>query len=200
MSALFAEERWDFKKYIYIIILLLTFPHHTSPTLHRLQGKILVGTKDGEIIEVGEKNAASNLLLDSHARGGIWGLASHPVKDLCITASDDSTIRLWDLSDKVPTHELKRNYIRSNLSSDILLQIMISASFHLFVQKLLNKVCVGHAARCVSYSADGEMLAVGMKNGEFLLLLSNTLKMWAKKRDRSASLQDIRYTQSPTLN
>lgn len=65
------------------------------------QGKILVGTKDGEIIEVGEKNAASNLLLDSHARGGIWGLAAHPTKELCITASDDSTIRLWDLTDKV---------------------------------------------------------------------------------------------------
>lgn len=68
------------------------------------QGKILVGTKDGEIIEVGEKNAASNLLLDSHARGGIWGLSAHPVKELCITASDDATIRLWDLSDKVHTH------------------------------------------------------------------------------------------------
>lgn len=59
-------------------------------------------------------------------------------------------------------------------------------------QKLLNKVCVGHAARCASYSSDGEMLAVGMKNGEFLLLLSNSLKIWTKKRDRSASLQDIR--------
>lgn len=60
-----------------------------------------MGTKDGEIIEVGEKNAASNLLLDSHARGGIWGLTAHPAKDLCVTASDDATIRLWDLTDKV---------------------------------------------------------------------------------------------------
>ncbi|PWA20112.1 hypothetical protein CCH79_00017699, partial [Gambusia affinis] len=126
----------------------------------RGKGKILVGTKDGEILEVGEKNAASNRLLDSHGRGAIWGLAAHPVKELCVTASDDATIRLWDLSDK----------------------------------KLLNKVCVGHAARCASYSSDGEMLAVGMKNGEFLLLLSNSLKIWTKKRDRSASLQDIRFS------
>ncbi|KAI4787308.1 hypothetical protein KUCAC02_036547, partial [Chaenocephalus aceratus] len=128
----------------------------------RGKGKILVGTKDGEIIEVGEKNAACNLLLDSHARGGIWGLTAHPTKEICITASEDATIRLWDLEDK----------------------------------KLLNKVCVGAAARCVSFSADGEMLAVGMKNGEFLLLLTNSLKVWAKKRDRSIALQDIRPDRS----
>lgn len=69
---------------------------------------------------------------------------------------------------------------------------IIFEHFSLPDQKLVNKVCVGHAARCVSYSLDGEMLAVGMKNGEFLLLLSNSLKMWTKKRDRSVSLQDIR--------
>lgn len=76
-------------------------PSSSSSVPPLSQGKILVGTKDGEIIEVGEKNAASNLLLDSHGRGGIWGLAAHPAKELCITASDDATIRLWDLADKV---------------------------------------------------------------------------------------------------
>lgn len=66
-----------------------------------LQGKILVGTKDGEIIEVGEKNAASNTMINGHTQGGIWGLASHPSKDVFISASDDGTIRIWDLADKV---------------------------------------------------------------------------------------------------
>lgn len=77
------------------------------------QGKILVGTKDGEIIEVGEKNAASNILLDSHGRGGIWGLSAHPAKELCITASDDATIRLWDLADKVQIRATRHE--RSNV-------------------------------------------------------------------------------------
>uniref|UniRef100_A0A3P9B4X6 Uncharacterized protein n=1 Tax=Maylandia zebra TaxID=106582 RepID=A0A3P9B4X6_9CICH len=101
--------------------------------------------------------------------GGIWGLGAHPAKDLCITASDDATIRLWDL-------------------------------------KLLNKVCVGHAARCVSYSADGEMLAVGMKNGEFLLLLSNSLKIFSPDRrllavgsvENTVDVYDV--SAGPTLN
>lgn len=66
-----------------------------------LKGKILVGTKDGEIIEVGEKNAASNTLINGHTQGRIWGLATHPCKDLFISASDDGTIRIWDLADKV---------------------------------------------------------------------------------------------------
>lgn len=51
---------------------------------------------------------------------------------------------------------------------------------------------LGHPAKCASYSPDGEMVSVGMKNGEFIILLTNSLKMWAKKRDRSAAIQDIR--------
>lgn len=60
-------------------------------------------------------------------------------------------------------------------------------------QKLLNKVNLGHAARCAAYSPDGEMVAIGMKNGEFIILLVNSLKVWGKKRDRKSAIQDIRY-------
>lgn len=52
---------------------------------------------------------------------------------------------------------------------------------------------LGHAARCAAYSPDGEMVAIGMKNGEFVILLVNTLKVWGKKRDRKSAIQDIRY-------
>ena len=104
-SDLSAEERWEPSIVTFIPRWSSSLrPPHLPPPPLCPQGKILVGTKDGEIIEVGEKNAASNLLLDSHARGGIWGLTAHPAKDLCITASDDATIRLWDLTDKAHTH------------------------------------------------------------------------------------------------
>uniref|UniRef100_A0A4W6DSW6 EMAP like 6 n=1 Tax=Lates calcarifer TaxID=8187 RepID=A0A4W6DSW6_LATCA len=126
----------------------------------RGKGKILVGTKDGEIIEVGEKNAASNTMINGHTQGGIWGLATHPFKDVFISASDDGTIRIWDLADK----------------------------------KLLNKVSLGHPAKCTSYSPNGEMVSIGMENGEFIILLVNSLTVWGKKRDRSVAIQDIRFS------
>lgn len=54
---------------------------------------------------------------------------------------------------------------------------------------------LGHAARCAAYSPDGEMVAIGMKNGEFVILLVNSLKVWGKKRDRKSAIQDVRWEQ-----
>lgn len=97
------RKLWQFKPW------QLLFTDHPSPLLFfgYKQGKILVGTKDGEILEVGEKNAASNLLIDCHMEGEIWGLATHPSKDIFISASNDGTARIWDLSDKVSTMNVK---------------------------------------------------------------------------------------------
>ena len=64
-------------------------------------------------------------------------------------------------------------------------------------QKMLNKVNLGHAARTVSYSPEGDMVAIGMKNGEFIILLVASLKIWGKKRDRRSPIQDIRYVPQP---
>lgn len=66
-----------------------------------LQGKILVGTRNAEIIEVGEKNAACNILVNGHMDGPIWGLATHPSRDVFLSAAEDGTIRLWDIPEKV---------------------------------------------------------------------------------------------------
>ncbi|XP_046714063.1 echinoderm microtubule-associated protein-like 6 isoform X3 [Silurus meridionalis] len=135
-------------------------PVESVRSVCRGKGKILVGTKDGEIIEVGEKNAASNTLINGHTQGRIWGLATHPCKDLFISASDDGSIRIWDVADK----------------------------------KLLNKVSLGHPAKCTAFSANGEMVSIGMENGEFIVLLVNSLTVWGKKRDRNVSIQDIRFS------
>ncbi|KAI1895518.1 hypothetical protein AGOR_G00107080 [Albula goreensis] len=126
----------------------------------RGKGKILVGTRNAEIIEVGEKNAACNILVNGHMDGPIWGLGTHPTRDVFLSAAEDGTVRLWDIPEK----------------------------------KMLNKVNLGHPARTVSYSPEGDMVAIGMKNGEFIILLVTSLKIWGKKRDRRSAIQDIRFS------
>ncbi|XP_004681693.1 PREDICTED: echinoderm microtubule-associated protein-like 5 isoform X1 [Condylura cristata] len=126
----------------------------------RGKGKILVGTRNAEIIEVGEKNAACNILVSGHVDGPVWGLAAHPSRDFFLSAAEDGTVRLWDIADK----------------------------------KLLNKVNLGHAARTVCYSPAGDLVAIGMKNGEFIILLVSSLKIWGKKRDRRCAIHDIRFS------
>ena len=41
-----------------------------------------------------------------HGEGELWGLASHPSTDRFVTASEDGTVRQWDISNKVtyPTY------------------------------------------------------------------------------------------------
>ena len=46
--------------------------------------------------------------------------------------------------------------------------------------------------RSVCISPDGEMVAAGCKNGEFMILSISSLKTVAKKRDRKQAVQDIR--------
>ena len=46
--------------------------------------------------------------------------------------------------------------------------------------------------RSVCVSPDGELVAAGCKNGEFMILNISNLKTVAKKRDRKQAVQDIR--------
>lgn len=64
-------------------------------------------------------------------------------------------------------------------------------SFVISFQSMLAKLSVGEA-RSVAYNPDGEMIAVGLQNGEFMVLLANGLKLWGKRRDRAGSINDVR--------
>ncbi len=49
------------------------------------------------------------------------------------------------------------------------------------------------AARSAAYSPEGDKIAVGMKNGEFVIINANTLQVLGKKRDRHQAIHDLRF-------
>ena len=61
--------------------------------------KILIGTKNGEIIDI-DKDGVMSIIVQGHGEGELWGLACHPSKLECCTASDDKTLRVWSLESK----------------------------------------------------------------------------------------------------
>ncbi|XP_046848411.1 echinoderm microtubule-associated protein-like 6 [Xenia sp. Carnegie-2017] len=126
----------------------------------RYKGSILVGTKSGDIYDITEKSSAAHVIMKSHTEGEIWGLCTHPEKDVFVTGSDDKTVRLWDLDKKV----------------------------------LINFIKFEVGVRCVSISPEGELIAAGCKNGEFIIMNFANLKIVSRKRDRSKAVQDIRFS------
>lgn len=57
---------------------------------------ILVGLRDGTILEVSSDGSNNNILMQSHSDGEAWGLAICPHTGLVVTSCDDNKIMTWD--------------------------------------------------------------------------------------------------------
>lgn len=79
----------------------------------RQKGKIVVGTKDSEFVEINEKTGECRSLPCGHAEGELWGLTVHPNLHKFVTGSDDGTLRLWDIDTHTQLGKLTTGPARS---------------------------------------------------------------------------------------
>ena len=71
-----------------------------SVSVDRYKRKILYGTAGGEIGEIDfvtGKDLNSGPLVRTHFRDELHALCAHPIRQECLTAGDDKTLRIWDL-------------------------------------------------------------------------------------------------------
>ena len=75
----------------------------------RLQGKILVGLKTADILEIDEKspNAEPTSLVFGHGEGQLWALSPHPTEMMFATGSYDRNLVVWNMSTKVNIDRLE---------------------------------------------------------------------------------------------
>ncbi|XP_013391678.1 echinoderm microtubule-associated protein-like 6 [Lingula anatina] len=126
-------------------------------------GHILVGTRNGEILEV-DKSGPMNILVQGHKEGELWGLATHPIKNYCATVSDDKTLRVWDI-----TRE----------------------------HRMVNCKLMKKPGRCCCFSPDGKVIAVGLNDGSFVVVNSDTLEDIVAFHHRKEEISDIRFAPDP---
>ena len=90
------------------------------------KGKILIGSKDNDVMEISEKSGAVTVVVGGHAEGEVWGLDRHPSLPRFITASYDGTVRLWDVSSKVCIYVYLSVYLHQPLPFPTSLCLLIS--------------------------------------------------------------------------
>lgn len=85
-----------------------TTPRSLLPAVQALasrEGRVVIGTKAGEIYEVslsGSLDCVRHVEGHYGSRAEVWGLDVHPKGPLFVTGADDETVRLWDYKTRRP--------------------------------------------------------------------------------------------------
>ncbi|ESN91898.1 hypothetical protein HELRODRAFT_181954 [Helobdella robusta] len=146
----------------------------TIRSLYQRQQQILIGTKDSEIIQLssirggaGDEEVRQEVVMEGHKEGELWGL--DVTKGFFATASDDKTVRIWELSSRMSVRKRSMEEgMRScsfNHDASLLAVGMLNGSVALINTKSMKVLKAWKDRKEVihemKHSADGRWLAVG---------------------------------------
>jgi len=133
---------------------------------------ILIGTRNSEIIQLDIDSNHLTLFSSGHF-DELWGLATHPTKQLFVTGGKDQTIRSWDIENRklLNCNVLKAEVCCADISTDGVhvvaglengeVVILETDSLKLLQNLKVKDVKIDD----VKFSPDGTLLAIGCHNG-----------------------------------
>jgi len=137
--------------------------------------RLVVGTRGAEIFEIiiqEGKLVGNRSAVEAHGIRQLCGLATHPMKEEFVTTGDDCTLRIWSARTYIPIKTMK----------------------------------LDTGSRAVCYSPDGSLIVVGFgcgnrvkgklspKEGSYVILKSNDLKVVHEGKDASSFITVIKYS------
>jgi microtubule-associated protein-like 6 len=171
------------------------------------EGKILMGTKGGEIYEVNMLNTSETFQwVSGHYEhlSEVRGLATHPTASKFITAGDDSTIRLWD------------SRTRRQMSVVSMGEKVRAISYHPAGDQIAAGLCSGHVRfltanlqtqiaeisvtpsqiNVLMYSPNGMYLAVGSNDYSIYIIETKTLICKAQCKGHLSYIVSIDFSEN----
>ena len=64
------------------------------------ESELLLGSAQSEIVTYNTETQELSWVTRGHAEGELWGVARHPETRMACTASDDKSLRVWDLEQR----------------------------------------------------------------------------------------------------
>ena len=138
------------------------------------EGDILIGTRGGEIIEI--QDESPKVCLRGHFDGELWGLCTHPKKNIYYTVGEDKLLGVWDVQTKklIMKNTLEEKSKTIDCSPDGKELAIGCESGNLYIYdainlklkyKILNKDSKKSSIQVLKFSPNGGVLAVGGIDG-----------------------------------
>jgi len=138
--------------------------------LSEKDGRILIGTRGSEIIELVGKNPTVHIR--GHFDGELWGLTTHPSQSLYYTVGEDMMMACWDIASRSQMSNLKLKFAAKTLhiSPDgkiIAVGCMEGTTFIINCadnkkMTIINTLKEKSEVSIVKFSPNGEVLAAGL--------------------------------------